>query len=105
MIEAFNLIVRGNRVACDTYRNRLNVPYIPMICGEEFANKMLIQPNAYVPDTDNSKARRIAHEVLPTEYRWNTHHVSEGYRASHIKCLLHGEDEPNRGEGIGTLAK
>jgi hypothetical protein len=33
VIEAFNLIVRGNRVACDTYRNRPNAPYIPMICG------------------------------------------------------------------------
>ena len=41
-----------------------------MICGggEEVANKMLIQPNAYVPVMDNSKARRIAHGVLPTEY-------------------------------------
>jgi hypothetical protein len=43
---------------------------------------MLIQPNAYVYDMDNSKARRIAHEVLPTEYRWDTHHVSEDYRAA-----------------------
>ncbi|MEJ2769761.1 MULTISPECIES: hypothetical protein [unclassified Stygiolobus] len=48
-------------VACDTYRNRPNLPFIPMICGrgEEVANKMLIRPNAYVPDMDNSKARRI----------------------------------------------
>ena len=68
MIEAFNLIVCGNRVAFGTYRNRPNVPYIQMICGEEVANKMLIQPNAYMPDMDNSKARRIiVHEVLPTE--------------------------------------
>ncbi len=35
VIEAFNLTVRGNRVACDTYRNRPNVPYIPMICGRK----------------------------------------------------------------------
>jgi len=81
VIEAFNLIVRGNRVACDTYRNRPNVPYIPMICGggEEVANKMLIQPNAYMPDMDNSKARRIkslrTRFFLPNRIRWNTHHV------------------------------
>jgi PAS domain-containing protein len=81
VIEAFNLIVRGNRVACDTYRNRPNVPYIPMICGggEEVANKMLIQPNAYVPDMDNSKARRIkslrTRFFLPNRIRWNTRHV------------------------------
>jgi len=114
VIEAFNLTVRGNGVACDTYRNRPNVPYIPMICGggEEVANKMLIQPNAYVPDMDNSKARRIkslrTRFFLPNRIRWNTLCVSsEDYRASHIKCLLHGEDQFNRGagEGIGTLAK
>jgi hypothetical protein len=52
-----------------------------MICGggEEVANKMLIQPNAYVPDTDNSKARRIkslrTRFFLPNRIRWNTHHV------------------------------
>ena len=68
-------------VACDTYRNRTNVPYIPMICGggEEVANKMLIQPNAYVPDMDNSKARRIkslhTRFFLPNRIRCNTHHV------------------------------
>ena len=41
--------------------NRPNVPHIPMICNgvREVANKMLIQPNAYVPDTNNSKARKI----------------------------------------------
>ena len=81
VIEAFNLIVRGNRVACDTYRNRPSVPYIPMICGggEEVANRMLIQPNAYVPDMDNSKARRIkslrTRFFLPNRIRWNTHHA------------------------------
>jgi hypothetical protein len=52
-----------------------------MICGggEEVANKMLIQPNAYVPDMDNSKARRIkslhTRFFLPNRIRWNTHHV------------------------------
>jgi hypothetical protein len=52
-----------------------------MICGgcEEVANKMLIQPNAYVPDMDNSKARRIkslrTRSFLPNMIRWNTHHV------------------------------
>ena len=57
------------------------MPYIPMICGggEEVANKMLIQPNAYVPDMDNSKARRIkslrTRFFLPNRIRWNTHHV------------------------------
>jgi len=51
-----------------------------MICGggEEVANKMLIQPNAYVPDMDNSKARRI--KSLRTRFflpniRWNTHNA------------------------------
>lgn len=41
VIEAFNSIVRGNRVACDAYGNGPNVPYIPMICGggEEVVNK------------------------------------------------------------------
>jgi len=81
VIEAFNLIVRGNGVACDIYRNRPNVPYIPIICGggKEVANKMLIQPNACVPDMDNSKARRI--KLLRTRFfllnriRWNTHNV------------------------------
>jgi hypothetical protein len=81
VIEAFNLIVRGNRVDCNAYRNRPNVPYIPMICGggEEVANKMLIQPNAYVPDMDNSKARRIkslrTRFFLPNRIRWNTFHT------------------------------
>jgi hypothetical protein len=81
VIEAFNLIVRGNGVACDTYRNRPNVPYIPMICGggEEVANKMLIQPNACVPDMDDSKARRIkslrTRFFLPYRIRWDTRHV------------------------------
>jgi len=81
VIEAFNLTVRGNRVACNIYRNRPNVPYIPMICGggEEVANKMLIQPNAYVPDMDNSKARRIkslrTRFFLPNRIRWNTFHT------------------------------
>jgi len=81
VIEAFNLIVRGNRVACDIYRNRPNVPYIPMICGggEKVANKMLIQPNAYVPDMDNSKARRIkslrTRFFLPNRIMWDTLHV------------------------------
>jgi acetone carboxylase gamma subunit len=40
---------------------------------------MLIQPNAYVPDMDNSKARRIkslcTRFFLPNRIRWNTHHV------------------------------
>jgi hypothetical protein len=81
VIEAFNLTVRGNRVACDIYRNRPNVPYIPMICGggEEVANKMLIQPNAYVADMDNSKARRIkslrTRFFLPNRIWWDTRHV------------------------------
>jgi len=81
VIEAFNLIVRGNRVDCDAYRNRPNVPYIPMICGggEEVANRMLIQPNAYVPDMDNSKTRRIkslrTRFFLPNRIRWNTFHT------------------------------
>jgi hypothetical protein len=81
VIEAFNLIVRGNRVDCNAYRNRPNVPYIPMICGggEEVANKMLIQPNAYVPDMDNSKARRIkslrTRFFLPNRIWWDTRHV------------------------------
>jgi hypothetical protein len=81
VIEAFNLTVRGNRVACDIYRNRPNVPYIPMICGggEKVANRMLIQPNAYVPDMDNSKARRIkslrTRFFLPNRIRWNTFHT------------------------------
>jgi hypothetical protein len=81
VIEAFNLIVRGNRVDCNAYRNRPNVPYIPMICGggEEVANKMLIQPNAYVPDMDNSKTRRIkslrTRFFLPNRIRWNTFHT------------------------------
>jgi hypothetical protein len=81
VIEAFNLTVRGNRVACDIYRNRPNVPYIPMICGggEKVANRMLIQPNAYVPDMDNSKARRIkslrTRFFLPYRIRWNTLHT------------------------------
>jgi hypothetical protein len=81
VIEAFNLTVRGNRVACDIYRNRPNVPYIPMICGggEEVANKMLTQPNACVPDMDNSKARRIkslrTRFFLPNRIRWNKRHV------------------------------
>ena len=80
VIEAFNLIVRGNGVACDTYRNRPNVLYIPMIWGwgEEVASK-LTQPNACVPDMDNGKARRIkslrARFFLPNRIRWNTHHV------------------------------
>ena len=52
-----------------------------MICGrgEEVANKMSIQPNIYVPDMDNSKARRIklsrTRFFLPNRIRWNTHHV------------------------------
>jgi hypothetical protein len=81
VIEAFNLTVRGKRVDCNTYRNRPNVPHIPMICGggEEVANKMLIQPNAYVPDINNSKARRIkslrTRFFLPNRIRWSTFHV------------------------------
>ena len=81
VIEAFNLTVRGNRVVCNIYRNRPNVPYIPMICGggEEVASKMLIQPNAYVPDIDNSKAWRIkslrTRFFLPNRIRWNTFHT------------------------------
>ena len=42
-------------------------------------NKMLIQPNAYVPDMDNSKARRIkslrTRFFLPNRIRWNTFHA------------------------------
>ena len=81
VIEAFNLAVRGKRVDCNAYRNRPNVPHIPMICGggEEVANKMLIQPNAYVPDMNNSKARRIklllTRLFLPNRILWNTFHV------------------------------
>jgi hypothetical protein len=81
VIEAFNLVVHGNRVDCNAYRNKPNVPYVPMICGggEEVANRMLIQPNAYVPDMDNSKARRIkslrSRFFLPNRIRWNTFHA------------------------------
>jgi hypothetical protein len=52
-----------------------------MICGggEEVANRMLIQPNAYVPDMDNSKARRIkslrTRFFLPNRIMWDTLHV------------------------------
>jgi hypothetical protein len=50
-----------------------------MICGEEVANKMLIQPNEYAPDMDNSKARRIkslrTRFFLPNRIWWNTNHV------------------------------
>jgi len=81
VIEAFNLIIRGNRVDCNAYRNKPNVPHIPTICGggEEVADKMLIQPNAYVPDMDNNKARRIkslrTRFFLPNRIRWSTFHV------------------------------
>jgi len=47
--------------------------------GEEVANRMLIRPNAYEPDMDNSKARRIKSSrtgsFLPNRIWWNTHHV------------------------------
>jgi len=81
VIEAFNLIVHGNRVDCNAYRNKPNVPYVPMICGggEEAANRMLIQPNAYLPDANNDTAMRIkslrSRFFLPYRIRWNTFHT------------------------------
>ena len=81
VIEAFNLIVHGNRVDCNAYRNKPNVPYVPMICGggEEAANRMLIQPNAYVPDANNDKAMRIkslrSRFFLPNRILWDTFHT------------------------------
>jgi len=79
--EAFNLIVHGNRVDCDAYRNKPNAPYVPMICGggEEATNKMLIQPNAYVPDVNNDTAMRIkslrSRFFLPYRIIWDTFHT------------------------------
>ena len=81
MAETFNLIVHGNRVDCDAYRNKPNAPYVPMICGggEGVTNRMLIQPNAYVPDTNNDTAMRIkslrSRFFLPYRIRWNTFHT------------------------------
>jgi hypothetical protein len=79
--DAFNLIVHGNRVDCDAYRNKPNVPYVPMICGggEEATNRMLIQPNAYVPDVNNDTAMRIkslrSKFFLPNRIIWDTFHT------------------------------
>jgi hypothetical protein len=81
VIEAFNLVVRKGRVDCNAYRNKPNVPYVPMICGggEEVANRMLIQPNAYVPDANNDEAMRIkslrSRFFLPNRIWWDTRHV------------------------------
>ncbi|MFP3316435.1 MAG: hypothetical protein RXN91_08865 [Caldivirga sp.] len=81
MVEAFNLIVHGNRVDCDAYRNKPNAPYVPMICGggEGVTNRMLIQPNAYVPDANNDTAMTIkslrSRFFLPYRIIWDTFHT------------------------------
>jgi hypothetical protein len=81
VIEAFNLRKRGSRVDCDSYVVKPSVPYIPMLCGtdEDIVKTMLINPNAYVPDSNSVKAKRIkelrSRLFLPNRISWTTRHA------------------------------
>jgi hypothetical protein len=81
IIEAFNLRKRGSRVDCEGYVVKPSVPYIPMLCGtdEDVVKTMLIKPNAYVPDSNSVKAKRIkelrSRLFLPNRTRWTTRHA------------------------------